>query len=310
MELATSWGAPALGGSSHANDGPEVPRPELGKESCISKGKAAALPEHKICITIEGSDAEGGRVRAADLAKTVHQVIRMLSRIDGRTAEGKRKSSFYLRVTDLSYASPVRVVMEQVLIDPKTDRRERVMREFLSVMAAVESDEEIPPMDYVLLDAASDLSSPVGKTLKKLSVSANGAEQSVDQQFRECLAQKLKPEETSYGSVRGMLEYINIHGKTPVFRIYPDVGGDQLACRFASTMLTDARDGIGKFVEVRGIVHYKVVAQYPHAIDVRELEVLPGGGAPDWIAARGLLPALTGDLTTEEYIAKVRTGDG
>jgi len=268
--------------------------------------KGTALPKHNICITMEGSDAEGGHIRAGDFARTVERVIRMLSRLDNRAAAGDRKNSFYLRVVDLSHHSPARVVMEQVLVDPKTDRREKVARRFFEAMEAIQAEETVSMMDYSFLDTATELLTPVGKTMKSLSVSANGIQQLVDQGFRECLAKKLKPEETSYGFIRGMLEYVNIHGKKPVFRIYPDVGPDQLSCRFESSMLTQAREGLGKFVEVRGDLHYKVIAQYPHAIDVREIEIMPGAGAPDWINARGMFPDLTGDLTTEEYISRVR----
>jgi len=271
--------------------------------------KGRTLPEHSICITMEGSDAEGGHVRAGDFARTVERVIRMLSRLDHRTATGGRKNSFYLRVVDLSHHSPARIVMEQVLIDPKTDRRKEVAERFFEAMQAIEAEEPVPPMDYSFLDTAIELLAPVGKTMKNLSVSANGTQQLVGPSFRECLAKKLKPEETSYGSIRGMLEYVNIHGKRPVFKIYPDVGPDQLSCRFDPSMLTEAREGLGKFVEVRGDLRYKVVAQYPYAIDVKEIEVMPGFGAPDWIGARGMFPDLTGELTTEQYIASARGSD-
>jgi hypothetical protein len=274
-----------------------------------TEGKRLTLPKHSICVTMEGSDAEGGCVRADDLVKTVERVIRMLSRLDHQALTERGGASFYLRIVDLSYASPARIVMEQVLVDPRMDRREEVTRSFFAVMEAVRAEEKLPPMDYTLLNALADLSAPVGRTMRSLSISANGTRQSVDPEFRARLAEKLRPEETSYGFIRGMLEYINIHGKKHVFKIYPGVSPKQLTCRFEPALLVEARQGIGRFVEVRGILHYKAVAQYPYAIDVQEMEVMPGAGAPDWIGARGMFPDLTGNMSTEEYIAAVRASD-
>jgi hypothetical protein len=230
----------------------------------------------------------------------------MLRRLD-RTDSGDGKESFYLRVVDLSHGSPARVVLEQCLLSADVDRRQQVAKRLIAIMEAIEDEEaEIGQMDYEILSQAQELTAPVGKALKTLCISTGGFQYEVGLDFRERLARRMAPEQTSYGSIRGMLEYINIHGEKPIFRIYPDVGPEKVTCTFDQTLLAEARAGVGQFVEVRGYLKYKVVAKYPHEIDAQEVVVLPGSEVGALIAARGMFPDLTGDMTTEEYLTLVR----
>jgi len=270
--------------------------------------KRDTMPEHSICITLEGPDTEEGHFLVSVFLKTVERVAGMLRCIDIKAADDK-KPSFDLRVIGLSLDSPASVVLEQCLVRPEADRREMAAEQFIEVMESIESEDADFLYGYELLDRASALTAPVGKQLKTLRISTNGALYDVDPSFREHLAKKMAPEEGCYGVIKGMLEYINIHGKQHVFRIYPDVGPDKVSCVFDMAILADARAAVGQFVEVHGELKYKVVAKYPHEMKVRELKVLAGSTAANLIDARGMFPDLTGDLTTEEYIARVRGYD-
>jgi|GEM_PF-1425975 len=268
--------------------------------------KGQGLPAHSISITMEGPDTEQGHVPVGVFTSTIQQVAGMLRYLD-RQAGGDRRESFYLRVVALSHGSPANVVLEQCLVSPEVDRRDSVAEEFVGVMESIETEEDDREYSYELLNKASELTSPVGKTLRKLTVSTNGTQYDVDLGFRERLAEKLAPEMKSYGAIRGNLEYINIHGRQHVFRIYPVVGPRQVDCEFDDEVLERAKSAVGRFVEVRGVIKYKSVARYPREMKVSELEVLPGGGVEQLIAARGAFPDLTGDMTTEEHIAHVRS---
>lgn len=267
------------------------------------------MPQHRICITLEGPDTEQGHVRATDFVNTLERIASMLRRLD-RKISSNGKESFYLRVVDLSHASPTRVVLEQCLLSANVDRRQEVAKRLIAVMEAIEDEEkEVGQMDYEILSQAEELTAPVGKALKTLCISTDDVQYEVGLDFRERLAKRLAPEQASFGSIRGMLEYINIHGEKPVFRIYPDVGPEKITCTFGQAMLAEARAGVGQFVEVRGYLKYKVVAKYPHEIEAREVVVLSGAGAEALIEARGMFPDLTGDMTTEEYLTVVRGAD-
>jgi len=199
--------------------------------------------------------------------------------------------------------------MEQCLLDPEVDRRDEVARRFFSMMEAIDAEDGRQHLDYGVLAAAKELSEPIGRTIKCLSISTRESEYSLDLGFRERLARKLAPEEKCYGTIKGMLEYINIHGKTHVFRIYPNVGPEEVACQFDSGILDQARAGIGKFVEVRGELRYKAISRYPHAISVKEISVIESAGAPDFDAVRGIFPDLTNGVAADVYVREGRSID-
>lgn len=267
--------------------------------------KGTALLKHHIRIDLEGLDSESGYIRVSDFIKTVERVANFLTRLD-RMASADRKLSFSLRVVDLGKGSPGYVTLEEVLISPEVDRRESVTSEFLTKLASIEK-EDVEGIDYEFLKKASDLSKPVGQSMKRVSVSANGVSFAVDAGFREHVARKMAPEETADGFVRGMLEFINIHSDKPIFCIYPDIGPEKVTCYFGPDLLPEARIGIGRFVEVRGVLKYKVIADYPHEIKAQHLEILPADeDLPQFIELRGAFPDLTGGQTTEEYIRQFR----
>jgi len=273
--------------------------------SKVEAGKDT-MPKHSIRVTLEGMDVEKGHVPFSVFVGTLERVASMLRRIDTKSADDN-KASFYLRVVGLSHGSPATIDLEQCLVrKAPEDRREKVARKFIEVMEAIEAEVDGPHFDYDLLEKAEELTAPVGKQLKTLQVSTDGTRYDVDLSFRDRLLKKLAPEEHCIGAVRGMLEYLNIHGKKHAFRIYPDVGPDKVTCVFDDSILEQARTAIGRFVEVRGELKYKVVARFPHEIAVRELMILPDQGPANLLEARGMFPGLTGDLTTEEYIAQVR----
>ena len=129
----------------------------------------------------------------------------------------------------------------------------------------------------------------------------------IDNEFKKIMSHALAPEEFSKGFIRGMLEYINIHQGKNVFRIYPDIGPVKISCHFSDKLMDAAITAVGKFVEVKGELKYKAVSQDPHEISVEEIEVMPEENAlPSLYDLRGLVPNITGELTTEQFVRKIR----
>lgn len=263
------------------------------------------MPKHHIRIDLEGLDSESGYIRVVDFIATVGRVASMITRLD-RMASADGKPSFYLRVVDLGRGSPAHVTLEEVLLSPEADRRELATSGFLANLASIEA-EEVEGIDYDFLRKAGELSKPIGESMKTISVSANGGRFAVHPKFREHVARKLAPEETVDGFVRGMLEYINIHTDKPVFCVYPDIGPKKVTCHFGGELLPEARSGIGRFVEVHGVLKYKAAADFPHEITAQSLEVLPTDDElPPFAELRGAFPDLTQGKTAEEYIRQIR----
>lgn len=273
----------------------------------LKKMEGVNVPYHHIRIDLEGVEPESGYIRVSDFTKTVQRVVNMVTRRD-RLAARDRKPSFYLRVVGLGMSSPAYVMLEEVLLDPKVDRREIVTKGYMSELASIET-EELTGVDYEFLRKAAELSKPIGESMKSVKVSSNGNTFFVDTGFRDQVARKLAPEEVADGFIRGMLEYINIHGDEPVFNVYPDIGPSKVVCYFRTDVLPKARDGIGRFVEVRGTMKYKAAAAFPHEITVQDIDILPEDDElPGFAELRGAFPGLTRGKTSEEYIRAIRDG--
>ena len=267
--------------------------------------RGGGLPKHHVRIDLEGLDSESGYIRVSDFIATVARVVSMITRLD-RMASADGKPSFYLRVVDLGRDSPAHVTLEEVLLSPEADRRELATSGFLANLASIEA-EEVEGIDYDFLRKAGELSKPIGESMKAVSVSANGDKFAVYPEFREHVASKLAPEETVDGFVRGMLEYINIHSDELVFCVYPDIGPKKVTCHFGRELLPEARSGIGRFVEVFGVLKYKAAADFPHEITVQRLEVLPTDEElPRFAELRGAFPDLAQGKPAEEYIRQIR----
>ncbi len=69
-----------------------------------------------------------------------------------------------------------------------------------------------------------------------------------DKELGHAIQAVLAPETTALGNIKGQLEYINLHGQTNVFRVYPFIGPSYVECRFPS-LPTYVRHGAAKELE-------------------------------------------------------------
>jgi hypothetical protein len=110
---------------------------------------------------------------------------------------------------------------------------------------------------------------------------------------------------TSLGSVEGVMEAISIHGQ-PKFVVYQDGTNKAVTCAFSQTWLDSAKEALGRRVSVAGVVHWNRKDE-PVRVDVEDLRTMKSRGElPPIVQLAGSVPDLTGDLTTEEYIRRIR----
>jgi hypothetical protein len=121
---------------------------------------------------------------------------------------------------------------------------------------------------------------------------------------------KLLPVATrTLGSVEGRLEAISVRGY-PRFIVYEGLSDKGVSCTAPKlNLLEKAKDSLGSRVQVTGLVHrnrkgepIRVIIQNPNDLKVfgSDLKILPleelGGSDPDF----------TGDLSTDEFIRRIR----
>jgi len=110
---------------------------------------------------------------------------------------------------------------------------------------------------------------------------------------------------TSLGSVEGIMETISIHG-SPKFVVYQDATNKAVSCAFSQTWLESAKEALGRRVSVAGVVHWNRKDE-PVRVDVEDLRIMTSRGQlPPIVQLAGSVPDLTGGLTTEEYIRRIR----
>jgi hypothetical protein len=258
-------------------------------------------------MTLEGMPSENGYIRAVDFLRELQLLTSALNKAD-RDVHPTGEPSSYYRIVNLSMASPATVVMEAQPKDPDTDNRRSVLSHFFSVLGSVRDDRSPPePTSYGLLEDIAGMVSPVGRTMRSVRISRNGDVIQLGPGIQKTVQRLLAQEETCPGAIRGMLEAINLHMDANTFRIYPDVGPSKVTCHFPTELQQEAISAIKHFVEVRGVLNYRVGSPYPHEILVASIEAFPPEDElPSLWDLKGIAPNATGELASEDFVRDVR----
>jgi hypothetical protein len=112
-----------------------------------------------------------------------------------------------------------------------------------------------------------------------------------------------------HGSMTGMLNLVNLNKNPNIFYIYPTYNHRKIKCKFAESLLEQVKEALGKYVEVRGKILYKMpssVFDQPHEMEVEEIEILESENAVTLASLRGIAKGALGNKTSEEYVRELR----
>lgn len=264
------------------------------------------MKDNWLTLKIEGLASEERYIRVSDFIQEVGVFIGTIRRIDLINSSTKQPT-FYYRIVDLNYSSPATVIMEALPIDPNIDMRENTIKYFFSILGDIAQGKSDIRIDYVLLENIKRLVTPIGQKIGNTTIITSKNTIILTKEFNTKVDLIMAPEDLFIGAIRGMLEYINIHGDKNVFRIYPDIGPSRVTCNFPQEFKEEAIRSIGKFVEVFGTLKYKAVADYPHEIDVQAIEAFPPEDElPSLDDLLGIAPNATGNLSSEEFVRQLR----
>lgn len=184
-------------------------------------------------------------------------------------------------VTSVSRASPFRIEVapvgrlhkRQVDAQPVRDLTRLVLDGVARLMR-----EPIRPGSFTddALSRARDLAKMTeGSRRPQLRLRSNGTSVNVTAQVAVNVDQILEPAYRSFGTVEGRLEFINIHGNTPLFAIYDDLTDRRINCSFgAKVTLPEVASAIGRRVAVEGEISYRSTGEVV-SIAATELSVFP-----------------------------------
>ena len=232
----------------------------------------------------------------------------LLSRAD-REVTGRRTYKF--QVIALSQKSPASVTIGAFSEERQKVPAGAVIKRFIETTEQIRAGEVYEDLGYELLRDLRDMSEPVGERLESLILRTDSVNVPLDIDFSTNVQKLLSTEDECLGEMEGTLEQINIHAGANTFRIYPVVGPSSVLCRFKVSDLEVAKDAIGREVRVSGNLLYRPYSVWPHEVRVTEMEMyLPEEELPTLEDIRGIAPDATGNLTSEEFIARLRDGWG
>lgn len=165
------------------------------------------------------------------LSAAVTQVDRDLN--NGKTAT-------VLRIAELSFRSPIRVVLEPETVPNRFYVIPAILDRLEHVTDALANGDDLSGVDADLLEDIRGLTRPVGKTVKSAALVFRDRTFELTESVGSKVERALAVDEECEGSIEGMLEQINLHHGANIFHIYPDVGPRKVTCKFPPKLYDDA----------------------------------------------------------------------
>lgn len=263
--------------------------------------------DDRITLIVEGLPEDEGQVRLGAFMSQLQHLSATIAKLDRHVNAGKPAT--YYRIAEISYRSPIRVVLEPQALPRNPYMGRAIIESLARVTIAIEEAADLSGLDADLLEGIRDLAKPVGKGVANVTLVFNDHRFDLTPKVVERVDVALAVDEECEGAIEGMLEQINLHQGANVFHIYPDVGPRKVTCKFPAKLYDDAVSAVGRRVEVFGTLHYRSGATFPHEVAVTHIEAYPPeGDLPDWDDLRGRAPDATGELSSEAFVRELRDG--
>ena len=204
----------------------------------------------RITLIIEGLPEDNGRVRFNAFMNQLEKLSATLSKLDREANSGK--AATYFEIAELSYSSPIRVVLEPRHL-PRQAYAGAVLLESLERLThALTNGGSVDHVDPEILDDLRGLAKPVGKSVKYAALVFRDQTFELSERVANKIDVALSVAEECDGSLDGMLEQINVHMGANVFHVYPRIGAKKITCNFPPKLYDDAVAAVGRRVEVFG----------------------------------------------------------
>jgi hypothetical protein len=259
----------------------------------------------RIELILEGLSEDEGRVRLNTFMSQLQRFAAALAKLDREANEGRPGNIF--QIAELSYSSPLRVVLEPKSTTPHRTTGHLVVARLKYITDAIVSGGDLSGLDAELLEDIKDLALPVGKGLKNTTLVFNGSAVDLTPRMAHQLEVALAVEDECEGSLEGSLDQINVHQGANTFHIYPEIGPRRVTCYFPPRLFDDAVAAVGRRIEIFGTLKYRARAPFPHQIAVKDLDIVEReSDLPDWDDLRGRAPGATDEKSSEAFIRELR----
>lgn len=249
-----------------------------------------------VSVVITPSAESSESLSASDFIKQVDALRELLALTGAANGAGPR-------ITKLEMNSPALVVFETSAPPARFDQ-------FFSDLRAVADRGEAPPfLSRAAFDSLREFSSAIGKSVAKAEIRAPGCDILIDIAARKRIEGVFAADTSAEGTVDGMLEAINVHGKKNAFSLYPIVGASRITCKFDDRLLDKVRPSLGRYVEIRGELKYRWREKFPYEAVASDIAILPSWDEqPSFLDILGMAPDATSGEPAEEFTRKARHG--
>ena len=261
----------------------------------------------RIRLKIEGRPKQISMDSFLDVMK---QSVAILHELD-RAVSRKNRGTLEWVVSDLGMGS-VYLETESRVVRGNEDFAERISYNFIDGVSMISEDAVTPPLFSV--DSVNRLLRTV-RILKRcskqsLSISMPGLEKKVNLSVNvEPNLRALKGiHRKGIGAVEGRLELVSIHRPYRRFNVYHSITNKAVKCSLPDEVERAVIDSLGKRVAVTGTISYNTLGE-PLSVEVSKIRILKEQGTlPSIEDVLGLAPDFTEDLSTEDYIRRLRVG--
>lgn len=267
------------------------------------------MANKRITVQLKGNEADGKDLRLSDFITQLDAIRGALSHIEEDLSNGESQPIQY-RIVDLKHGSPATVVIEAMPPSKGLDISTLVVEQFVKGIKHIQNGTIPPEFHYDLLQTLKKIGAPPRKRSFEVTIMSESESIDLVQSLQPDIDKILGPDETSYGSISGALEAINLHANANLFRIYPIIGPKKIDCFFKTDQLSKAIAGINHYVHVYGELVYKQRERFPYTIKASEIEVYPDEeGLPSIMDLKGIAPEATGELKSEEFVRRIRNAN-
>ncbi|MEX1000052.1 MAG: hypothetical protein WD000_08895 [Thermodesulfobacteriota bacterium] len=268
------------------------------------------MSETKINIVMTGPEGHTELLRLNDFIGLLRVVTSGLEHLNYIVSANKA-NKLKFAISNLSHSSPYTVALNVRNTEKKLNTSQIVVDDYINGIITIESNSEVPSyFDFQLLENIRKLSTLKKKHFSDIAITNTDASVQITNQLESHIDIILGGDIIAYGSVRGMLERVNVHNNINKSYIYPSIGSSRIECKFDDEMFEKTKQGLKRYVNVNGKVFYKAISKYPYKIIADSIDIYPPENElPTLGQLRGIEPNLTGEMTTYDFIRHIREED-
>lgn len=267
---------------------------------------AVAMANKRIKFRLGGPEEFSDSLQLNEFVDKLEAIGKAILATD-RIVSNSPRATIKISIAALSKASPAEVTLE---LRPATatgpDNCDAIISTFMSAVDNIQQDSAAPDnFDRHTLEAFKKIGIRAGDKLTEIVVKTDDAEVQIGEVYIENVDSIIGPDQAEFGSVKGRIEYLNIHNKN-VFYLYPPTGG-RVKCNFPEVLKEKVIRGVDKTNSVRGILKLKRSEFVPYEIDANDITTIEDGDSQTTLRSmRGIEPDRLNGEHPADFVERLR----